>query len=225
MLHRIVAGMLFGALALAPSVGAAEGAGNFDFYVFALSWSPGFCDTGGAAKAPDQCAVGAGAGFVVHGLWPDNSAGPDPQNCQSGVAIPAAALKLTDGVYPDEGLARYEYLKHGTCAGLDPQAYFSAVKALRDGIVVPDALKAPQPALDDGAERTRAGLHRSQRQSGGRQHGDRLPQRRTRRGAHLRLQGSRPPSPIAPRCRATRVMPPRSPSPRSDEPTLIGAQR
>jgi ribonuclease T2 len=147
MLHRIVAGMLFGALALAPSVGAAEGAGNFDFYVFALSWSPGFCDTGGAAKAPDQCAVGAGAGFVVHGLWPDNSAGPDPQNCQSGVAIPAAALKLTDGVYPDEGLARYEYLKHGTCAGLDPQAYFSAVKALRDGIVVPDALKAPSQRL------------------------------------------------------------------------------
>ena len=43
--------------------------------------------------------------------------------------------ELTDGVYPDEGLARYEYRKHGTCSGLDPQAYFSAVKTLRDAIV------------------------------------------------------------------------------------------
>ncbi len=119
----------------------------FDFYVFTLSWSPGFCDTGGADKSPGQCAVGSGTGFVVHGLWPDNSFGRDPQNCQYGVSIPGDALRLTDGVYPDEGLARYEYLKHGTCTGLDPQAYFAAVKALRDGIVVPDMLKAPRQQL------------------------------------------------------------------------------
>lgn len=143
----MIVGYLLGALAFAPSAGLAQEAGAFDFYVFALSWSPGFCDTGGADKSPGQCASGAGTGFVVHGLWPDSSFGRNPQNCQYGVSIPAAALQLTDGVYPDEGLARYEYLKHGTCSGLDPQAYFAAVKALRDGIVVPDMLKAPRQQL------------------------------------------------------------------------------
>ena len=163
MLHRSIAGFLLAALTLAGalSVGLAQSSGDwrtaqadsaptpgaFDFYVFTLSWSPGFCDTGGTAKSPNQCAAGSGQGFVVHGLWPDNSFGPNPQNCQYGVSIPGGALRLTDGVYPDEGLARYEYLKHGTCTGLDPQAYFGAVKSLRDGIVVPDILKAPRQQL------------------------------------------------------------------------------
>ena len=62
---------------------------------------------------------------------------------------PAAALKLTDGVYPDQGLARYEYRKHGSCSGLDPQAYFSAVKTLRDAIFIPDLLKAPHETPED----------------------------------------------------------------------------
>jgi ribonuclease T2 len=144
---RTIVATLLAALALAPSAGLAQGAGDFDFYVFALSWSPGFCASGGAAKAPGQCATGAGMGFVVHGLWPDNSFRANPQDCQRGVSIPGDALRLTDGVYPDEGLARYEYLKHGTCSGLDPQAYFGAVKSLRDGIVVPDVLKAPRQPL------------------------------------------------------------------------------
>ncbi|MGD0561523.1 MAG: ribonuclease T2 [Roseiarcus sp.] len=146
---RTILGFALGALALAfaASAGVAQGAGDFDFYVFALSWSPGFCDTGGADKSPDQCASGAGKGFVVHGLWPDRSFGPDPQNCQYGVSIPGGALRLTDDVYPDEGLARYEYLKHGTCTGLGPEDYFSAVKSLREQIVIPDILKAPRQQL------------------------------------------------------------------------------
>jgi ribonuclease T2 len=144
---RTIAAFLLAALALAPSAGLAQQPSDFDFYVFALSWSPGFCDTGGAAKSPEQCASGAGQGFVVHGLWPDRSFARGPENCQYGVSIPGGALRLTEGVYPDEGLARYEYLKHGTCTGLGPEGYFSAVKALRDGIVVPDALKAPRQRL------------------------------------------------------------------------------
>ena len=58
-----------------PQPGGASAAGDFDFYVFSLSWSPGFCDTGGAEKARDQCRAGAALGFVVHGLWPQYNAG------------------------------------------------------------------------------------------------------------------------------------------------------
>ena len=135
------------AAALAAAICGARAADSFDYYVFTLSWSPGFCDAGGAAKQPSQCARGAGEGFVVHGLWPNRAYGANPEDCGGGGYVSGAALKLTDGVYPDEGLARYEYRKHGTCSGLDPQAYFSAVKTLRDAIVVPETLKAPSELL------------------------------------------------------------------------------
>ena len=138
--------LVLAAAALVGALAGAQAADNFDYYVFALSWSPGFCDTGGAAKQPTECAPGASAGFVVHGLWPNSAAGPNPEDCRDAY-VPAAALRLSDGVYPDEGLARYEYRKHGTCSGLDPQAYFAAVKTLRDAIVVPETLKAPREML------------------------------------------------------------------------------
>src|SRR5579863_6748899 len=85
--------------------------GDFDFYVLTLSWSPGFCDTGGASKSPDQCATGSGEGFVVHGLWPDNQNRANPDDCGQPGRISSAAMAETDGVYPNEGLARYEYVK------------------------------------------------------------------------------------------------------------------
>jgi len=150
-LRLLAAAILFSALAPAPPSSAAEqgrdAPGDFDYYVLALSWSPGFCDAGGADKSPRQCATGAGNGFVVHGLWPNRSFSRNPEDCAAGAAISAEALRLTDGVYPDEGLARYEYRRHGACTGLDPAAYFAAAKALRDQIVVPAALKAPHEML------------------------------------------------------------------------------
>jgi ribonuclease T2 len=138
--------LVLAAAAFVAALAGARAADSFDYYVFTLSWSPGFCDTGGAAKQPSQCARGAGAGFVVHGLWPNSAFGPNPEDC-GDASVPAAALRLSDGVYPDEGLARYEYGKHGTCSGLDPQAYFAAVKTLRDAIVLPETLKAPRQTL------------------------------------------------------------------------------
>ena len=109
--------------------------GDFDFYVLTLSWSPGFCDTGGAEKARDQCAVGAGKGFVVHGLWPENADRAYPSDCGDAGYIPGEALRETHGVYPSEGLARYEYRKHGTCTGLDPKDYFGAVKYAAERVI------------------------------------------------------------------------------------------
>ena len=127
--------------------------GDFDFYELTLSWSPGFCDTGGAAKSPDQCAAGSGEGFVVHGLWPDNLNRPYPEDCGEAGHISSAALAETRGVYPDEGLARYEYVKHGVCTGLSPENYFAAVKYARGQFVVPDSLKAPHEKISTSPDR------------------------------------------------------------------------
>ncbi len=113
----------------------------FDYYVMALSWSPGFCDLGGAEKSPRQCASGAGYGFVVHGLWPDNRFGPDPADCDPDAEVSPAALAAANGLYPTDGLATYEYRKHGTCTGLDAADYFAAVRLVRDAIAIPPSLQ------------------------------------------------------------------------------------
>ena len=116
--------------------------GNFDFYVLTLSWSPGFCASdAGSGKA--QCDAGSGLGFVVHGLWPQFEQGY-PSDCGAGQPVSQNALALTRGVFPDQGLARYEWGKHGTCSGLPPDAYFGAVRYARDQIAVPEAfLQSP----------------------------------------------------------------------------------
>ena len=152
-LFLVLAGLIFSLGATAPSRAQSTpsnllATGDFDFYVFTLSWSPGFCDTGGANKSPDQCAVGSGQGFVVHGLWPDNVSRPYPQDCGSAGFVSGAALRQTHGVYPAEGLARYEYGKHGTCTGLSADNYFAAVKWVRDEIAIPPMLKAPHSGLN-----------------------------------------------------------------------------
>ena len=146
--------LLLGLFALTAFARAASGppqnllaTADFDFYVLTLSWSPGFCDTGGAAKSKDQCAVGSGEGFVVHGLWPDNANSADPADCGSPGSISNDVLQQTLGVYPAPGLARYEYAKHGTCTGLSPENYFAAVKYARNQIAVPDFLQAPHDKL------------------------------------------------------------------------------
>lgn len=130
--------------ATAQTAAAAPGApGRFDFYVLSLSWSPGFCATGGDAKAGDQCAVGSGIGFTVHGLWPQFDHG-FPSDCSAAERSPSRqALATAGGLYPDEGLARYEWRKHGTCTGLSPTDYFAAVRRARDAVAVPAAFAKP----------------------------------------------------------------------------------
>lgn len=137
---------LFGFLLAAVAADAPPPApGPFDYYVLSLSWAPGFCDLGGEERFPDQCSAGSNAGFVVHGLWPSDRMSPDPEDCGFGdAAVSPADLALARGLYPSAGLARYEYLKHGTCTGLTPPDYFAAVRAAWDRIVIPPLLKAPR---------------------------------------------------------------------------------
>ncbi len=117
--------------------------GNFDFYVLSLSWSPGFCSTGGAGKAPQQCAAGSGLGFVVHGLWPQFTHG-FPSDCGPAGRFPSRqALDTVRGIYPDQGLARYEWRKHGTCSGKSPTDYFADVRRAREAIAIPPSFEAP----------------------------------------------------------------------------------
>ncbi len=151
MISRLARTLAAGALALISLTGAAwaqslppAATAPFDFYVMTLSWSPGFCDLGGEDKSPEQCAAGSGDGFVVHGLWPDNRMSADPEDCNSSQDASAADLAAAHGLYPADGLARYEYRKHGTCTGLSAADYFAAVRYVREQLNVPAMFKAPR---------------------------------------------------------------------------------
>ena len=66
-------GVLFTILAAAGLFGGAaqaegERAGEFDYYVLALSWSPNWCAIEGDAKRSEQCDERYDYGWTLHGL-------------------------------------------------------------------------------------------------------------------------------------------------------------
>ncbi|MGE3247467.1 MAG: ribonuclease T [Beijerinckiaceae bacterium] len=122
--------------------------GRFDFYVLALSWSPSFCASDAGQRSRFQCRIGARNTFVVHGLWPQYNRGA-PSYCNQSNP-PRNVVENEGRVFPEFGLARYQWRKHGSCSGLSPSAYFRTVKQARDKIVVPPALdKLSQPSKAD----------------------------------------------------------------------------
>jgi len=109
--------------------------GDFDFYVLNLSWSPKFCD---AHPDSEECA--ARPGFVVHGLWPQNNDGTYPENCDDAArpAIPEGYLNLI----PTIPMIEQTWITHGTCSGLNPDAYFSSVRTALQSIEIPSTFAA-----------------------------------------------------------------------------------
>jgi ribonuclease T2 len=112
-------------------------AGQFDFYVLSLSWSPSFCAAAaerGSARGPTLQCGARPYSFVVHGLWPQYEKG-FPEHCQ----VPAPRLyrgivsSMLD-LMPAPHLIYNEWDKHGTCSGLAPRAYFDTVRKAPDGI-------------------------------------------------------------------------------------------
>ena len=115
--------------------------GDFDFYVLALSWSPGFCELDGdRTRNREQCGDGAGLRFVVHGLWPQNERGYPSECGPAGRSPSRIAMEQAEGLFPSEGLARYQWRKHGTCTGSSPSDYFRDVRRAREKVVIPPTL-------------------------------------------------------------------------------------
>ncbi len=121
--------------------GSSVAPGRFDFYVLSLSWSPTFC-LGNGDRGSQQCDRGAELGFVLHGLWPQYERG-FPSDCDSRNPS-SIAMQAARGVWPDEGLARYEWRKHGTCSGKAPADYFADARRAKEAVEIPDSLKAPK---------------------------------------------------------------------------------
>ena len=115
--------------------------GQFDFYVLALSWSPSYCEAARERtpdRAPQQQCGERPYHFVVHGLWPQYERG-FPRDCR----VPAPRLNrnivssMLD-LMPSPRLVFNEWDRHGTCSGLEPQAYFDAVRKSHASVKIPD---------------------------------------------------------------------------------------
>src|ERR1700722_7586008 len=134
--------------ALSEGTGQNE-AGQFDFYVLSLSWSPSFCAAAaerGNGRGPSLQCGERPYSFVVHGLWPQYDKG-FPEYCQ----VPSP--RLNHGIVssmldlmPAPHLIFNEWDRHGTCSGLSANDYFETVRKTRAVVKIPPDyvdLKAP----------------------------------------------------------------------------------
>jgi ribonuclease T2 len=115
-------------------------AGQFDFYLLSLSWSPSYCAAAHERNAARGASVQCGArpfAFVVHGLWPQYEHG-FPENCQ--IPSPRLYHGIVDSmldIMPAPRLIYNEWDRHGTCSGLSPRAYFDLVRKARSAVKIP----------------------------------------------------------------------------------------
>src|SRR6266567_5060107 len=116
-----------------------QSAAGFDFYLLNLSWSPEFCRT-----HPSAAECSRHPAFILHGLWPENNNGYYPENC-SNAPGPGKPAQYED-IYPDPSLLQHEWRTHGTCSGLDPDAFFSAARTAFHSVKIPASLSGLRSA-------------------------------------------------------------------------------
>jgi len=133
----------------------ADTPGDFDFYVLALSWSPAYCSTAGPDASPQQCNSQTPFRFIVHGLWPQYERGY-PQSCRTSQRrIDRQIAVGMEDIMPSHGLVFHQWRKHGTCSGLEPDAYFDLTRQAYEKLKIPNAFKVinkPGKAAPDKIE-------------------------------------------------------------------------
>lgn len=122
---RHLISLLTAALLAGHALADEDIAGEFDYYVMALSWSPNWCAIEGDAKRSPQCDTGEDHGWVLHGLWPQYHQGW-PDYCRTTHRNPPRSLTndMAD-IMGTSGLAWHQWKKHGTCSGLSAKDYYA----------------------------------------------------------------------------------------------------
>ena len=122
-----------------PLMARADGekAGDFDYWVLALSWSPNWCEIEGYAKGSEQCNPRHDFGWTLHGLWPQYQRGW-PAYCPTAERPPSRAMtRDMSDIMGTAGLAWHQWKKHGSCSGLSAAGYFEASRAAYEAVVRP----------------------------------------------------------------------------------------
>ena len=129
--------------------------GRFDFYVFAMSYQPEFC-FGHRSYKYEGCEHPRNewrGDLTIHGLWPQYANGTWPASCSNE---PLDIVTLYDlgvdrferywpnvkALWGEPGFSDFwshEWMKHGTCSGLDQEAYFKT--ALEHVVLTPELVR------------------------------------------------------------------------------------
>ncbi len=127
--------------AACPAFAEGEPAGNFDYYVLALSWSPNWCLREGDARDAPQCDDRSDHGWTLHGLWPQYETGW-PSYCRTTERDPSRGLtgSMVD-LMGSSGLAFHQWKKHGRCSGLSASRYFEVSRSAVESVSVPDVFR------------------------------------------------------------------------------------
>jgi ribonuclease T2 len=118
-----------------------EPAGDFDYYVLSLSWSPTWCALEGDARLSPQCDSARDFGWVLHGLWPQYEDGW-PSYCRTTERNPSRGqtAAMAD-IMGTDGAAWYQWNKHGKCAGLPAQTYFDTARRAYRSVTLPPVFR------------------------------------------------------------------------------------
>ncbi|MBW6505192.1 MAG: ribonuclease T2 [Rhodobacteraceae bacterium] len=164
---RVVIALL-AALAAPPAFAEGEKAGDFDYFVMSLSWSPNWCALTGDAQRDDQCDARHDFSFTLHGLWPQYESGW-PSWCRTIARDPtrsetAAMADIMGGA----GLAWYQWQKHGRCTGLSAQQFYAASRQAYESISIPEVfrnlnrdVRLPASVVEDAFLEANPGLQRN----------------------------------------------------------------
>ncbi|MEO0653684.1 MAG: ribonuclease T2 [Pseudomonadota bacterium] len=132
-----------------PVAAWAEGerAGEFDYYVLALSWSPTWCALEGADRGSEQCDADRDLGWILHGLWPQYHQGW-PSYCPTSERNPSRGdtAAMAD-IMGTSGLAWHQWNKHGRCSGLSSDDYYALSREAYGGVVRPDVFRRLDEAV------------------------------------------------------------------------------
>ncbi|MFV0473677.1 MAG: ribonuclease T2 family protein [Pikeienuella sp.] len=132
-----LASFLLGLLLSAAPGRAADRAGDFDYYVAALSWNASWCEREGDARDAGQCDPRHDYGFTLHGLWPQHERGW-PEFCRTRERDPSR--RETEAMIPimgSSGLAAYQWRKHGRCTGLSAADYLELSRRAWEAVARP----------------------------------------------------------------------------------------
>jgi ribonuclease T2 len=142
----------------APAMLRADGekAGQFDYYVLSLSWSPNWCALEGDARKSPQCDARHDYGWVLHGLWPQYHRGW-PAFCRTTELQPTRRMTNDmEDIMGSAGLAWYQWEKHGTCSGLTAPQYFALARRAYEQVNRPEifrkldrAVKLPATVVEE----------------------------------------------------------------------------
>jgi ribonuclease T2 len=124
-----------------PSLARSDVAGQFDYYILSLSWSPNWCALEGNARQSVQCDASQKHGWILHGLWPQYNKGY-PAFCQTAERAPSRQMtSAMADIMGTPGLAWHQWKKHGSCSGLSAANYFALARQAYNNINRPEVFR------------------------------------------------------------------------------------